>query len=303
MFKVKDFSNWKVYDGAAEGSGRSEKIWLISEDETIGLFKFPKIDPAAEKETTEHISEHLAHQIANKIGVKTAVVDLGFYEGRIGSMSYLVNETPLDILIEGVSFIFALLPNYNVNTLQDEASNEYYCIEHIFQSTETFVSKDVWIEMMLFDFLIGNTDRHQSNWAIILKVTDDFIASPFYDNGSSLCCYVNEAKVKQMLGPDPGPFAALTDSKSRSLIRIDGSQKKQPRHREVVQFLMENYPSAYEIGKRFVDSFNFDTIDQLMDQYPEQLLEKTKNDLIRKFLKRKIEILRQMLEEYNENEK
>ena len=23
-----DFSNWKEYDGASEGSGRSEKIWL-----------------------------------------------------------------------------------------------------------------------------------------------------------------------------------------------------------------------------------------------------------------------------------
>lgn len=97
MFEVKDFNNWEVYDGAAEGSGRSEKIWLISEDKVIGLFKFPKIDPATGKETTEHISEHLAHQIANKIGVKTAVVDLGTYEGRIGSMSYLVSRSSLDM--------------------------------------------------------------------------------------------------------------------------------------------------------------------------------------------------------------
>ena len=63
MFDVVDFSTWKEYDGFAEGSGRSEKIWLISETGQIGLFKYPKIDPEDGKETTEHISEHLAHQL------------------------------------------------------------------------------------------------------------------------------------------------------------------------------------------------------------------------------------------------
>ena len=44
MINIIDFSNWKEYDGASEGSGRSEKIWLKSDTNQIGLFKFPKID-------------------------------------------------------------------------------------------------------------------------------------------------------------------------------------------------------------------------------------------------------------------
>ena len=40
---MKDFSFWKEYDGASEGSGRSEKIWLQNPDTgQIGLFKFKK---------------------------------------------------------------------------------------------------------------------------------------------------------------------------------------------------------------------------------------------------------------------
>ena len=31
MINIIDFSNWKEYDGASEGSGRSEKIWLKSD--------------------------------------------------------------------------------------------------------------------------------------------------------------------------------------------------------------------------------------------------------------------------------
>ena len=44
MFEVINFDSWNVYNGASEGSGRSEKIWLISDTGEIGLFKYPKID-------------------------------------------------------------------------------------------------------------------------------------------------------------------------------------------------------------------------------------------------------------------
>lgn len=40
---IKNFDEWKEYDGFSYGSGRSEKIWLINEKtKDIGLFKFPK---------------------------------------------------------------------------------------------------------------------------------------------------------------------------------------------------------------------------------------------------------------------
>ncbi len=42
MFKYIDYSTWNLYDGFSEGSGRSEKNWLQSEEGTIGLFKYPK---------------------------------------------------------------------------------------------------------------------------------------------------------------------------------------------------------------------------------------------------------------------
>ena len=50
---MKNFSNWKEYEGTSEGSGRSEKIWLQNPDNgKTGLFKFKK-----DLETTDHISE------------------------------------------------------------------------------------------------------------------------------------------------------------------------------------------------------------------------------------------------------
>lgn len=304
MLNVKDYSSWNVYDGAAEGSGRSEKIWLISADGDIGLFKYPKIDPQRHQETTEHISEHLAHRIGNCLGVSTANVDIGIYRGRIGSMSYLVCK-PKESLIEGINFISGIAPNYDANRMIDVDNKQYYCIDHIFKSTEKLVPKKIWIEMMLFDFLIGNSDRHQSNWAILAAFADSdqqtihIRKCPLYDNGSSLCCYVNEDQLDKMFGKDPGPFNALVDSKSRSIIRIDGNKKALPSHKEVVHFLLTQYPQTYQICEKFLSKLDAGKIDMLLNMYPTEVLTERKNMLIRRFLKRKLELLRELLEGSN----
>ena len=134
--------------------------------------------------------------------------------------------------------------------MQDEESGTYYCIDHIFNSVPSVVPNRIWIEMMLFDFLIGNADRHQSNWALLMELVSKDPVSiqvrqcPLYDNGSSLCCYENESQVENK---DIRHFEALVDSKSRSIIRIDGSVKTKPRHRDVAQYLIGKYPIAKQL--------------------------------------------------------
>ena len=91
-FKIVDYSDWKVYEGVSEGSGRSEKQWLESPNGIIGLFKWPKTDPQTGASTYEHISEHLAYQIGTKLDIPTSKVDIGKFNNRIGSMSYRIND-------------------------------------------------------------------------------------------------------------------------------------------------------------------------------------------------------------------
>lgn len=111
------YNEWELYEGLSEGSGRSEKLWLKNiETNEIGLFKFTKTD-----KTTEHISEKLSSELANLLDLRCARVEIGEYDSKIGSMSYLINDKS-EILIEGIYLINKKYPSYNPECMYDNSN-------------------------------------------------------------------------------------------------------------------------------------------------------------------------------------
>ncbi len=287
---MKDFSFWEEYEGMPEGSGRSEKIWLQNPDTgQIGLFKFKK-----DEGTTDHVSECLSYQLAQLLGIPCAKFELGLYGGREGSMSYNIVEQPSQILIEGVNFITIAYPEYDTEHFIDEKTQHRYSIEMIKTAIEKFVPVDGCLKMLIFDYLIGNSDRHQNNWAIIFEENERYW-SPLYDNSSSLCAYIAENQIESYLGKDKNRWKALVDTKSRSMIRCTASEEKRPTHLTVLKYLKKNYYSeTYEFVKNVISLMTEDHINAILDQYAETELSSNKKKLICKFLLSKVQMMREI---------
>ena len=94
----------------------------------------------------------------------------------------------------------------------------------------------------------------------------------------------------------------MVDSKSRSLIRIDGTKKSLPTHREVVSFLLNNYAASKEIAKDIILKLSSIKIEEFLVEYPDDILYVNKKRLINKFLNRKCEILNELLKEVESGE-
>lgn len=81
---------------------------------------------------------------------------------------------------------------------------------------------DFYYDMFVVDALIGNTDRHNGNWAI-LQLMDGARISPVYDCGSSLCPLLDDKFLSEEQGAREALKAnsALSDSNGKRIRYFD----------------------------------------------------------------------------------
>lgn len=302
MFEVKNFDHWiEDVETGKFGSGASEKIWLINpETNEKGLFKFPKIKSDGTI-TGEYWAEKLATEIGKLIDIECARVDIGTYKGRIGSMSYNIVKDSDTIFREGLDYIQAQHPFYNKESLIDEYNHEKYSLQMIENSVSGLLEVSEILKVMIFDCLIGNSDRHHSNWGVIPHIKKNINGEcvclklcPLYDNGSSLCAYEDSGDIEVFL-KDKMKFEALVNTKSKSAI---GWENERPiRHFELLTKLKEN---AYESTVTYIENIKRkiteESIDKILKEFNNNIISKDMKKLLRMFL---LERRKRMLEIYN----
>ena len=218
------------------------------------------------------------------------------------SNSFLSNTTSL---VEGVEFILGKYPYYDKDILVDRYSGMPYSFQMIIESMKSILGISTISKILLFDALIGNSDRHHSNWGITetkgslsaekgLFPVNVMTLSPLYDNGSSLCSYINESDIETIL-KDKIRYESIINTKSKSAI---GWNNLRPiRHFELIKNLRNEY---YDETVNFVinikKNITEQSIDTILSNFDDNIISGQMKKLLKKFI---IDRRNRIIEIYN----
>ncbi|HBC84826.1 MAG TPA: protein kinase [Clostridiales bacterium] len=221
-------------------------------------------------------------------------------------MSYNILEDSESNLLEGLAFIQTHYPYYIKNKLEDPYSNIKYSIQMIQKSLNGIINIEEIYKMIIFDILIGNSDRHHSNFAIISKgivyktpenkfdIYFNYKMGPLYDNGSSLCAYEDNNDI-EIFFKDKMKFEALVNTKSKSAI---GWENERPiRHFELLKKLKENaYDLTISYIEKIKENINEQSINTLLNEFDIDIINEDMKRLLKMYI---LERRKRMLEIYN----
>lgn len=216
-------------------------------------------------------------------------------------MSYNIITDQYSKLLEGIEFIQSRYPYYDKDKLKDAYSDTKYSVQMIKNSIR-LIDFSKFYKIIIFDILIGNSDRHHSNWGIMPKRKRDemnritnvyFDFCPLYDNGSSLCAYEDNNNL-DIFFKDKMKFEALVNTKSKSAI---GWENERPiRHFELLKKLRDNeYEVTIPYIEKIKNNINEESIDKILNEFDNNIISVKMKKLLKIFI---LERRKRMLEIY-----
>jgi hypothetical protein len=164
-----DITDWNYLIYQNTTGSRSKKITVnpITEDEYF--FKGSKELPTGEiRYPTEFWSEIISSKIGQVLGFNILDYNIGYNANgnqKIGCLSKSMVNYSINKLTEGKVYLTGYESSYN-----PEKDKKQYTFQFI-RDTLYYFNYDNYIvnllEIIVFDSIIGNSDRHQENWSII----------------------------------------------------------------------------------------------------------------------------------------
>ena len=242
---------------------------------------------------SEACSEKLSYEIAKILGYKCAHIELAQdMNGKKGVLNFLFtkeNEQHFD----ASEFL----------NITGKSRKEFYTLDNI-QKVLNGIDKKLFlkfIKIMVFDALVGETDRHEENWGLTLHNNKYYTISPLYDNGTNLLReFKNEMFSKEyFLNPPRKDFEKYI-WKGKACIYTTDKQKY--KLFDLVKELLKREPTIVKKELRNLKKLTPRRIIYIVNRIPSNYITTKHKEFIIKYLLRRKEILQNLLEEGTKNE-
>lgn len=246
-FECIDVTNWIKLNEPAKGS--RNKIWVAKPDtKVLEMFLFKE---SHRRHPVEFWSEVITHHIGKLAGVptpETFCARMGdTYGALIGFFLKMKDGQVMESLDHGGDLILAKYPDFD--RTKGERHNIFF-VERIFlESKRPDLFRD-FLGTLVFDALIGNTDRHQDNWGFILEKKRIVRLTPAFDNSDSLGREIVEEKISNFLKDDGTRLKRyIEDGKPHVRWSVDGQNLEWINHFEFLKRLSHKWPEVIKYVK------------------------------------------------------
>ena len=167
-------------------------------------------------------------------------------------------------------------------------------LSHFFEDTkEELFAK--FMEMLFFDALVGNNDRHMYNWGVIRDLfgVKNAKYSPIYDSARGLLWNYTEKKIYNIInsGQKEKSIKSYCNA-SRPKIGIEG--KSRINHFDLIQAHKE-YFKTLDVAKNSLKSSALDGVLANIEKNYKTLLSENRRSLIKDILRYRQEVIRKIL--------
>lgn len=183
------------------GGSELKKAMIYQGD--VYMVKFP--DPVREKKNmlsymNNQFSEHIGCEIFKSCGILVQETKLGYYKvnGKDKIVVACKDFTKeYGDLIEFNSIAKANVESGKQNRLTIEKVYDVINTSNLINEKSNTIER-FW-DMFVVDALIGNSDRHLSNWGLVKNDDYSLTFAPVYDCGSSLSALLSDDKKERIL--------------------------------------------------------------------------------------------------------
>jgi hypothetical protein len=241
---IVDVSAWRI--AGEETQGLQPHQWL-SHESRKRTWLFKPLRPERNRPLGEHVAERLASEFARVMGIPSARVDLADRGGVLGCIVEDVRWSK-GSLQPGRVLMPEVVADYDPedperrghNVMNIRLALERFAAPPGSYTPEGFAAFDVFTGYLIFDALIANGDRHDRNWAVLLR-------PPGEPGADALCGSFDHASSLGFNLSDEERQRRMTDGTVATWARRGSARQFEHRRGQLRQSLVDLARSASEL--------------------------------------------------------
>lgn len=281
-----------------EQLGSKPKFWFKLDGENW-LFK------EARANTGEDWAEKVASEIARSLGLPTHHAELAVWEGKRGCAVRSFLATDQSVLVHGNELLGGLISGYDKEKERGQADHTFNnivtVIERLFPSNKArSVAASYMVGYLVFDALVGNTDRHHQNWGVLLERKEvtgrpasfALQLAPTFDHASALGRELTDDARQRHL--DGGTIERYI-LKGRGGIFADAAARHGLSPMALARMLAQHYPEFFRPWQARATNLADDFYCDLLARVPDERISPTARDFAAALVANSRRLLREAL--------